>query len=178
MQTPTAAPEATTLETRLPYPAQVAEAATRIVADVGRTDTRHAEAAVINAIRLRSARQSLLDSGSISVRELAEGRGRTVNATHAWLRAAKEADKLISVTVGNEALVPLVLLDAALDPIAAWEPVLRVLAGADVTAWDKWDWIESPTGWLDGDRAVDLIHSHHEVVVDAAQQYVAAGPRR
>lgn len=136
---------------------------------VTRRSDRLEEVAVLNATRLRRKRQRLVDTGAVTISELASGRGSEVNTAHQWLRRAVKSHKLLSVATSNKTLVPLVLLDEAFDPIPAWRPVLEALARAGESAWGSWAWIASETSWLDGQRPIDLIGSEPGVVVQAAE---------
>lgn len=136
---------------------------------VSRRSDRLEEVAVLNATRLRQARQKLVDSGALTVAELAAGRGAELNTTHQWLRRGAKTHRLLAVTTSNKTLVPLGLLDEAFDPIPAWQPVLEALHQAGESSWGAWAWIATETSWLDGQRPIDLIDSEPDLVMRAAK---------
>ena len=145
---------------------------------VERRFDRDAERDVVNALRVRALRQQLVDTGCYTVDELARGRDSNPNAVHSWLRTATKTHRLIKISIGNEIVVPAVLLDDAFDTNPAWQPVIAALAGIGLDPWAIWAWIATPTGWLDDQTPADLIDTHPDLVTAAARARAATSQQR
>ncbi len=141
-------------------------------------DDRHyrcpdTETLIINAHRVRAARQALLDTGSLSVKELAAGRRSPPNTIRKQIQRACKRNELISVTVSGEVRVPAVLLDEALDVRSVWWPVIAHLRDARLSDWAIWGWIARPNGGLSGQVAAEVIKENPERVYAAAHRRMA-----
>ena len=138
-------------------------------------DDRHyrcpsTETLILNAQRVRLARQELLDMGSLSTKDLAAARDCSLNTVHKQIQRACKRDELIAVTVSGEIRVPAVLLDDALDVRPAWQPVISVLKEARLSDWAIWGWIARPNAGLSGQVAADVIDADPERVYAAAHR--------
>ena len=120
---------------------------------------------VDQAHRVATRRRRLVDEGAWSVGDLAAVRGATRGAVHTWLTRQRDNDQLFTVSLGRETYVPALLLDEAAEPHDGLERVIGPLKQAGLDSWALWVWLDSPSGWLDGQRPADLISSGD---VDAA----------
>lgn len=114
-------------------------------------------ATVAQARRVAETRNRLLSSGAWTVAALAEARGVPESTVRTWLARQRAADRLVSVTVGGEAYVPAVLLDATAEPYHDAESLLRPLRESGMDPWAVWLWLDSPSAWLDGERPADVL---------------------
>ena len=128
------------------------------------------EVRIINAHRVHASRQSLLDSGAFTVKQLAEALDRPVNTVRKVLQRASKRGALFTVTVGGETHIPSVLLDEALDVRSEWQPVISVLQEAGLSSWVIWGWIAEPNAGLSGEIAAEVITSNPERVCAAARR--------
>ena len=69
--------------------------------------------------------------------------------------------------VAGQVLVPTFQLDEGfgLDLVAA--SVVARLTAAGMGAWEIWDWVTHPNGWLHGRRPQDLLHEQSDAVARA-----------
>lgn len=130
-------------------------------------------AAIATARRIRAARQRLVESGAYDYKSLAEGRGASVEATRQFVSRAQRKHQIFTVEHNGSVLVPQFLLDETLDPIPDYQEVLAALAPAESSPWAVWNWMVSPSGWLDGTSPADLARSHHALVIEAAMARTA-----
>ena len=130
------------------------------------------EVSILNAHRVHAARQTLLDSGAFTVKQLAAAHGRPVNTVHKLIQRAGKRGEVLAVTVNGETHIPAVLLDEALEFRAHWQPVISVLQDAGMTGWGIWRWIAEPNAGLSGEIAAELIESSPERVYAAARRRV------
>lgn len=112
---------------------------------------------VEQAHRVATRRRRLVDDGGWSVADLAAVRNATRGAVHTWLARQRENDRLFTVSVGRETYVPALLLDEAAEPHEGLERIIGPLRRAGLDPWALWVWLDSPSGWLDGERPADLI---------------------
>lgn len=145
---------------------------------VERRFDRDAERDIVNALRVRTLRQHLVDSGCYTVDELARGRDSNPNAVHSWLRTAVKAHRLVKVSIGNEVVVPAVLLDEAFDIKPQWQRAIAALAEIGLDPWAIWAWLATPTGWLDDRSPADLIDTDPDLVANAAAARADASKHR
>jgi len=130
-------------------------------------------AAIANAHRIRAARRELLESGAFNYSALAEGRDSTVDATRQFVSRAQRRHQLFTVEHDGSTWVPAVLLDDALDPIAAFTDVICELSGTGSSPWAMWRWLVSPSGWLDGAIPAELAAREPAAVLAAARSRAA-----
>ena len=130
------------------------------------------EAVVVNACRVRAARQALLDTGSLSAKELASARGCSKGTAHKQIQRSCERGELFTVRVAGELRIPAVLLDEAAEFRADWKPVITELRNAGMSGWSMWGWISEPNPALSGEVAAEVIEANAERVRSAARRAV------
>src|SRR5699024_270917 len=120
----------------------------------------------------------LLSSGAWTTRALAEVRDVTEATARTWLKRQRDAHRLVSVTVHREVYVPALLLDQAAEPFDGADRVLGPLVDAGMDGWAVWTWLDTPSGWLDGDRPADLLAAGaiHRLAAAAADKASTAEP--
>lgn len=128
------------------------------------------ESRLINAVRVRQARQQLISQGSYSVKQIAEALDQQVNTVHKRLQRASDRAELFVVVAEAQRLVPAVLLDEALDTRLEWHPVIKALRASNMSEWAMWGWIAEPNAGLSGDIAAEVITADPERVYAAAQR--------
>lgn len=127
-------------------------------------------ASVAQAQRIAETRNRLLAAGAWTVSALAEARGTSESSVRTWLSRQRAADRLISVKVQGQVHVPALLLDDAAEPYDGVAATLRPLREVGMDAWAIWVWLDTPSGWLDGDRPGDLLaHGAADRVARAAE---------
>lgn len=131
------------------------------------------ETAILNAVRIRTFRQSLLDRGAFSIDDLAAGRMTERGAARKWLERQVAAKRLFTVKVDGRVFVPASLLDTAMEPIDTWAPILAALLEAERSPWDVWAWIDGPVSLLSGEVPSDLIETDPDRVRRAVERRVA-----
>ena len=143
-------------------------------ADVLIDDSRYRipnmETLIVNACRVRAARQALLDTGSLSAKELAGVRGCSAGTLHKQIQRSAKRGELFTVTVAGELRIPAVLLDEAADFRADWKPVISELCDAGMSSWSIWGWIAEPNAGLSGEIAAEVIETDPERVLSAARR--------
>lgn len=126
------------------------------------------------AERLARHREQLLATGAHTIASLGALRGDAAeSATRTWLTRRRKAHELFTVTSRQATLVPAFQLDAAGEPVAALEPVLRTLDQAGLTGWELWTWLATPTSWLSGKVPATLLASAPDRVVTAAERFAS-----
>ncbi|UOY03726.1 hypothetical protein [Blastococcus sp. PRF04-17] len=124
------------------------------------------------AQRRRAAlRQALLETRAFSVVELARRRGQPEAATRLWLARRLGDQRLFTVPHDGQELVPAFQPTGPgedLEPRPELQPLLVVLAGADLGGWTIWTWLTQPSGLLSGQRPVDV------AVIDPTRAHRAA----
>jgi len=149
------------------------EASTEIVESLPPVDVDPVpHAAVATALRIRSVRRRLLESGAYDYKALAAGREASIEATRQFVSRAQRKYQIFTVEHDGVVLVPAFLLDEVLEPVPRYAEILSPLLAAGSSPWAVWNWMVSPSGWLDGGRPVDLALSHHNLVVQAAIERV------
>ena len=128
------------------------------------------ETLLVNAHRVRVARQALLDSGAISAKDWAAVRGCSLDTAHKQIRRAYKRNEIVTVTTSGEVRVPAVLLDEALDVRDVWQPVISSLREARLTDWSIWGWMVRPNAGLSGEVAAEVIASDPDRVYSAAHR--------
>ncbi|GAB7003691.1 hypothetical protein JCM18899A_11620 [Nocardioides sp. AN3] len=116
-------------------------------------------------------RARLLETPYETFESLAARRGSTPNATRTAIKRARDAGRVFSVQHGGRALMPAFQFEASGDVRTASQAVVATLRGVGLDGWQLWEWLASPTGWLDSDVPADLLDSEPEVVLAAARQY-------
>ena len=98
---------------------------------------------------------------------LATGRGSSSAAARQWVSRHRRNGNLVTVTQAGQVLVPTFQLDEGfgLDLVAA--SVVARLTAAGMGAWEIWDWVTHPNGWLHGRRPQDLLHEQSDAVARA-----------
>lgn len=125
-------------------------------------------AAVELARRRNQARAVLLQSGqAVDLEMLATGRASNAHAARQWVSRQRRSGNIVTVTQAGQVLVPTFQLEEAfgLDLVAA--SVVSRLSKAGMSAWEIWDWVTHPNGWLHGQRPQDLLHEDPEAVTRA-----------
>lgn len=112
---------------------------------------------VDQAHKVAARRRRLVEEGAWSVADLAAVREVTAGAVHTWLGRQRDADRLFTVSSGRETYVPALLLDEAAEPYEGLDEVIGPLKHAGMDPWALWVWLDTPSGWLDGQRPADLI---------------------
>ena len=138
--------------------------------DVSRYRVPSVETLLVNADRVHTARQALLDTGSLSAKDLAGVRRCSLNTAHKQIQRACKRDDLVTVAVSGEVRVPAVLLDEALDVRTVWQPVIAKLREARLGDWAIWGWIARPNAGLSGQIASEVIEANPERVYAAAHR--------
>ena len=142
-----------------------------MLGDVGSTYERpDPETRLLNASRVRAARQALVDLGTFSISEIARTRQVAANTVHKQVQRACERGEMLTVTLNGERHVPVVLLDEALDVRREWQPVISTLLGAGMSCWGVWRWMATPNAGLSGDIAAEVIETRPERVYAAARR--------
>ena len=141
-----------------------------LTADEGSYRCPDMESHILNAHRVRESRQALLDTGSLSTRDIARGRGCSLNTVQRQIQRSRRRNELVAVAVSGELRVPAVLLDDAFDVRTVWRPVIAVLREARLNDWAVWRWIARPNAGLSGRIAADLIETDAEHVYGAARR--------
>ncbi|MEO6987390.1 MAG: hypothetical protein ABI239_01945 [Aquihabitans sp.] len=125
-------------------------------------------AAVELARRRNQARALLLQSGqAVSLEMLARGRDSSAAAARQWVSRHRRNGHLVTVTQAGQVLVPTFQLDEGFGRDLAAASVVARLMGAGMDAWEIWDWVTHPNGWLDGRRPQDLLHEDPDAVTRA-----------
>jgi hypothetical protein len=130
-------------------------------------------AAVEQARRLAALRSELLASGAFTYESLADGRGATPAAVRQFVSRARARNELFTVSHDGETLVPSFLLDAELSPRLRLRPIIETLRAAGEDGWALWAWFLTPSGWLGGQRPLDLVDDNPTMVAEAAQRRVS-----
>ncbi len=141
-----------------------------LIADEGRYRCPDMESRILNAHRVHESRQGLLDTGSLSTRDLARGRNCSLNTVQRQIQRSCKRNELVVVTVSGEIRVPAVLLDDAFDVRTVWRPVITELREARLNDWAIWRWIARPNAGLSGKIAADVIETDTEHVYEAAHR--------
>lgn len=114
-------------------------------------------AAVANALRIRELRARLLESGAHNYESLARGRNCTIDAARQSVSRARAKHQLITVQHEERTFVPQFLLDAVLDPIPGFAPIIARLAEVGEREWAAWTWLVTPSSWLDGEIPAEMV---------------------
>jgi hypothetical protein len=139
------------------------------LADVPVVEPRFDQVSLEQARLLNAARARLLESGTaITTAMFAEGAGVSEEAARGRVKRHRAARRLVTVLHEGEALIPTFQLGPAyeLDPLAA--RVVAALANAGLGPWAIWDWVETPSGWLDQRTPAEAIRAGDTHEVDRA----------
>lgn len=139
------------------------------------------KASVEQARRVAETRNRLLASGAWSVADLADvhGFGENTSSARGWIKRHRDAHRIVTVTAKGETRVPALLLDDVADPWPGADRVIGPLVQAGMDSWAVWRWLDTPSGWLDGDRPADLLSTGaiDEAARAATSQAANAAPR-
>jgi hypothetical protein len=130
-------------------------------------------AAVLQARRNAEARRMFLDEfpalTSSEVADAAQSRAANrASLANRW----RDEGKVFAIRVGDQQLYPEFQFDALGRPLRAIAGVLGYLSQGDLSDWQTALWFTSPSGWLGGKRAVDLLSDQPDAVIDAASREV------
>jgi hypothetical protein len=125
--------------------------------------------AVLQARRNAEARLALISEfgllGSGDIAQLAGSRAKNrASLAHRW----KQEGRLFSVNYKGASLFPAFQFDEQGRPRPVISEVIRTL-GSKSREWELALWFIGNTGWLDGERPVDLLESDPEAVAEAAR---------
>lgn len=118
-----------------------------------------------------SLRARLMDSAHYSYETLAEVRETSSNAVRTWVKRARDAGTLFTVQQRGRTLLPAFQFDESggVNPDSA--AVVAVLRAGGLDGWQLWEWMSSPTGWLDGGVPAELLRSEPDVVLTVAREH-------
>lgn len=131
-------------------------------------------ATVEQARRLAALRSSLLREGAFSTAAIAEARGMTPNNVRQWISRHRKSHRLFTVTHEGETLVPAFLLDEELDPKPGPQAAIEALRRVGEDGWALWAWFATPSAWLGGRVAAEVLATDPELVAESARQRAAA----
>jgi hypothetical protein len=132
-------------------------------------------ATVLQARRNAEARLALLhEFGALRSHEVAELAGSRAANRAALANRWRGEGRVLAVALGDELLYPGFQFTAEGRPHPAVAEALgRLRSDPGVTDWQAALWFASPTGWLGGQRPVDLIDEDPDAVIEAAAQEAA-----
>lgn len=122
-----------------------------------------------NAVRVREERDRLI-SKSVSFAEFAQRRGGSVEAARRYVSGNRQS--LLVVEVDGESVFPLVGLTSSCDFEPALVAVLVCFREAGWSDWAIWMWLESSSGWLNGEVPSGVLRDEPGRVLEAAQRRV------
>ena len=129
--------------------------------------------AILQARRNAEARARLIQEfGALTSTEVADLAGSKAGNRAAMAHRWKQEGRIFSVTYEGTVLYPAFQFDREGRPLAAMAQVIRTL-GSKSSEWELALWFMANTGWLDGQRPVDLLESDPEAVVKAAEAEAA-----
>lgn len=131
-------------------------------------------ATVEQARRLAALRASLLREGALSTAAIAEARGMTPNNARQWISRHRRSQRLFTVTHEGETLVPAFLLDEELEPKPGATEAIKALREAGEDGWALWAWFATPSAWLSGRVAAEVLDTDPELVAKSARQRAAS----
>jgi hypothetical protein len=129
------------------------------------------ETRVVQLQRQAEARERFLrEFPTLGSQEIAELSGSTASNTAAQASRWKTAGKIFAVTVGRTDRYPAFQFGDDGKPLPIIADVIRTLG--DRSSWALALWLVSHSGWLDGERPVDLLTSRPDAVLEAARRAV------
>lgn len=132
------------------------------------------DATVKQAKRLAALHDSLLATGYHTVAGLRALRGdKSDNATRTWISRRRDAHQLFTVTHEHTLIIPTFQLTDEAEPKAWLEPILRVLAPAELSGWATWTWLTVPSPRVGGHIPAVLAETAPDRVTAAAQRLAA-----
>jgi hypothetical protein len=132
-------------------------------------------AAVLQARRNAEARSALLEEfGALRSQEIADLAGSRASNRAALANRWRAESQVVAVPVGDELLYPGFQFTAEGRPQPAVGAALHFLCSdPHTTDWQAALWFVTPTGWLGGQRPVDLFDDDPKAVIEAARQEVS-----
>lgn len=119
---------------------------------------------------LMGLRRHLLGSPHHSLESLARLRGASAGVTSHDVTKAGLA--VLAVDVDGELVLPTFQFDECGELLAASVAVVRVLQEAGVVGWQLWEWLVSPTGWLDGASVGEVLAIDPDAALVAVRAFV------
>jgi hypothetical protein len=128
-------------------------------------------AAVLQARRNAEARRAFLEEfpglTSSEVADAAHSRAANrASLANRW----RDEGKVFAIRVGDQQLYPAFQFDAHGRPLEVIARVLEHLGESELDDWQTALWFTSPTGWLGGQRPVDLLSDQPDAVGEAASR--------
>lgn len=130
---------------------------------------------LLQAKMIKNARKAALESTSwLTAREIGEMAELAPNNPSVQVSKWKRDHRIFSINRGNVALFPAYALDSAKGyrPVRGLRPILE-LFGESKDGWGLAYWFSSVNSYLGGKRPQDLLASHPERVLAAAQEEIA-----
>lgn len=116
----------------------------------------------------------LLQLGYYTVAELAVLRGEDEAVTAAWLGDQRAQRRIFLIGAEPRTVVPAVLLDADGGTDERVCSLVRHLLTADLSSWEIWNWLCTPTGLLSGDIPAESVRLDPARAERAARLYAEA----
>lgn len=98
----------------------------------------------------------------------------TPNNVRQWISRHRKSHRLFTVTHEGETLVPAFLLDEELDPKPGPQAAIEALRRVGEDGWALWAWFATPSAWLGGRVAAEVLATDPELVAESARQRAAA----
>jgi hypothetical protein len=128
---------------------------------------------VLQARRNAAARAALFEEfGALTSTEVAELAGSRARNKAALANRWKQEGRIFSVSHHGTTYYPAFQFDAQGRPRPVIAEIMPTL-GSKSSDWELALWFTSNTGWLDGQRPVDLLETDSEAVAEAARSEAA-----
>jgi hypothetical protein len=129
-------------------------------------------AALLQARRNARARRDLLQEfGSLTSAEVADAANSKAANRASLANRWREEGKVFAIRVGDQQLYPAFQFDEDGRPVEAVGGALEHLRG-ELTDWQTALWFTTASGWLGGQRPVDILRDDPEAVAGAAAREV------
>ncbi len=133
--------------------------------------------ATFNQALLQAARRrELLETGVYTVAGLAHTKDSTEAAIRQWIRRARIANRLFTVSSHGQTLIPANVLTEELGVRPELAEPIATLRSAGLDGWALWNWLSQPNSWLDGSPPFELLSDAPEQVGEAARRWASNIP--